>query len=67
MITKDMKISKLLTKFPQTLEVLVNFSTHFKKLNNKILRKTLSSRVNVEQAAGIAGVNLVLLLNELNK
>lgn len=67
MITKDMKISKLLTKFPQTLEVLVNFSTHFKKLNNKILRNTLASRVNVEQAAGIAGVNLVLLLNELNK
>ncbi len=67
MITKDMKISKLLTEFPQTLEVLVNFSMHFKKLNNKILRKTLASRVNVEQAAGIAGVNLVHLLNELNK
>lgn len=67
MITKDMKISKLLAEYPQTLEVLVNFSPHFAKLNNKILRKTLASRVNVEQAAGIAGVNLVLLLNELNK
>ena len=67
MITKDMKISKLLAEYPQTLEVLVNFSPHFIKLNNKILRKTLASRVNVEQAAGIAGVNLVLLLNELNK
>ncbi len=67
MITKDMKISKLLTEYPQTLEVLVNFSSHFTKLNNKILRKTLASRVNVEQAAEIAGVNLVLLLNELNK
>lgn len=67
MITKDMKISKLLAEYPQTLEVLINFSPHFTKLNNKILRKTLASRVNVEQAAGIAGVNLVLLLNELNK
>ena len=67
MITKDMKISKLLNEYPQTLEVLVNFSSHFTKLNNKILRKTLASRVNVEQAAGVAGVNLVLLLNELNK
>ena len=67
MITKNMKISKLLTEYPQTLEVLVNFSSHFTKLNNKILRKTLASRVNVEQAAEIAGVNLVLLLNELNK
>lgn len=67
MITKDIKISKLLAEFPQTLEVLINFSPHFSKLNNKVLRKTLASRVNVEQAAGIAGVNLALLLNELNK
>ncbi|MDY0083160.1 MAG: DUF2249 domain-containing protein [Ignavibacteriaceae bacterium] len=67
MITKDTKISKMLAEYPQTLEVLVNFSPHFSKLNNKILRKTLASRVNVEQAAGIAGVNLLLLLNELNK
>lgn len=67
MITKDLKISKMLLEFPQTLEVLVNFSPHFAKLNNKVLRKTLASRVNVEQAAGIAGVNLVLLLTELNK
>lgn len=67
MITKDIKISKLLAEYPQTLEVLINFSPHFIKLNNKILRKTLASRVNVEQAAEIAGVNLVLLLNELNK
>lgn len=67
MITKDTKISKLLSEFPQTLEVLINFSPHFRKLNNKILRRTFASRVNVEQAAGIAGINLVLLLNELNK
>lgn len=67
MITKDMKISKLLAEYPQTLQVLVNFSPHFAKLNNKILRKTLASRVNVDQAAGIAGVNLTFLLNELNK
>lgn len=67
MITKDIKISKLLAVYPQTLEVLVNFSPHFAKLKNKILRKTLASRVNVEQAASIAGVSLVLLLNELNK
>ena len=67
MITKDMKISKLLAEYPQSLELLVKFSPHFSKLNNKILRKTLASRVNVEQAADIAGVNLMLLLTELNK
>ena len=67
MITKDTKISRLLAEYPQTLEVLINFSPHFNKLNNKVLRKTLASRVNVEQAAGIAGVNLALLLNKLNE
>lgn len=67
MITKDMKISKMLARFPQTLEVLIKSSSHFSKLNNKILRKTLAGRVNVEQAAGIAGVNLADLMYELNR
>ncbi|MFO7525841.1 MAG: DUF2249 domain-containing protein [Ignavibacteriaceae bacterium] len=67
MITKDMKISKMLAGFPQTLEVLINSSPHFSKLNSKILRKTLAGRVNVEQAAGIAGVNLADLMYELNR
>ncbi|MEO8231244.1 MAG: DUF2249 domain-containing protein [Ignavibacteriota bacterium] len=61
-----MKISKMLSEFPETLQVLINFSPHFSKLNNKLLRKTLASRVNVEQAAGIAGVNLTILLTKLN-
>lgn len=67
MITSDMKISEILNKYPQTLEVFVKVSPHFKKLENKILRKTLASRVNVIQAASIAGVNPDDLLIELNK
>lgn len=67
MITKDMKISKILELYPQALQVLTNFSPHFKKLNNKLLRKTLASRVTVEQAAKIADVDLYSLLFELNK
>lgn len=66
MITKDIKISKMLNAYPQTLEVLVEASPHFSKLNNKILRKTLASRVTVEQAAKIADVDLESLLNNLN-
>lgn len=62
-----MKISKILELYPQTLQVLTNFSPHFKKLNNKLLRKTLASRVTVEQAAKIANVDLYSLLFELNK
>lgn len=67
MITKEMKISEILNKYPQTFEVFVKASPHFKKLENKILRKTLANRVNVEQAAAIARVDLNKLLFELNK
>lgn len=67
MITKELKISKMLAEFPQTLEVLINASPHFKKLENKILRKALAGRVTVEQAASIAGVDLYSLLFDLNK
>ncbi len=57
----------MLNDYPQTLDVLLETSPHFNKLKNKILRKTLASRVNVEQAAGIAGVDLNALLFKLNK
>jgi len=67
MITKEMKISDILNKYPETLEVFVRISPHFKKLENKLLRKALASRVNVEQAASIANVDLKQLLYELNK
>ncbi len=66
MITKDLKISNMLKAYPQTLDVLVKVSPHFKKLKNPILRKALSGRVNVEQAAGIANVNVSVLLSKLN-
>lgn len=65
-ITKDMKISKMLTLYPHTLNVLLKASPHFKKLKNKILRKALAGRVTVTQAASIAGVDLYSLLFELN-
>ncbi len=67
MITGDMKISEILKKYPQTLEVFIKMSPHFKKLENKFLRKVLASRVNVFQASAIAGVDPNLLLFELNK
>ena len=67
MITREMKISKMLESYPETLDVLLKTSPHFSKLKNKILRKALASRVNVEQAASIAGVELGSLLFNLNK
>lgn len=66
MITKDLKISKLLDRYPQAIDVLVEVSSHFRKLKNPILRKALSGRVNVEQAARIANVDVNILLTKLN-
>ena len=57
----------MLNAHPQTLDVLLEASPHFNKLNNKILRKTLATRVTVEQAAKIADVELDDLLTKLNK
>lgn len=67
MITGEMKISEVLRKYPHTLEVFVKVSPHFKKLENKFLRKALAGRVNVNQAANIAGINSEELLIELNR
>jgi uncharacterized protein (DUF2249 family) len=67
LITPDIKVSKLLKKYPETLSVLLETSDHFKKLNNPLLRRTLAPRVTIEQAARIAGVELQKLLLRLNQ
>ncbi len=67
MITKDIKISRLLKNYPEALNILIETNPHFKKLENKFLRKSLAGRVTVEQAARIAGVDTDLLLERLNK
>ncbi len=66
MITKEIKISKMLDEYPETLEALLQASPHFSKLKNKFLRKALAGRVSVAQAAGIAGLSLDVLLFKLN-
>ena len=67
MITAESKINKMLNEFPETLDVLLRASTNFSKLKNKFLRKTLAGRVNVSQAASIAGLSLNDLLIQLNE
>lgn len=67
MITNDMKISQILRDYPELIAVFVRISPHFKKLENKFLRKTLASRVNLNQAAAVAGINPQELISELNK
>ncbi len=66
-ITKEMKVSEVLKNYPDTLEVFVEASPHFRKLENKILRRALASRVTIQQAAQIAGIDLNEFLFKLNK
>jgi uncharacterized protein (DUF2249 family) len=66
MITEDWKVSKVLEEYPQTLEVFVAATPHFKKLRNPLLRKALAPRVTVLQAARIGGVEVDELLKNLN-
>lgn len=65
MITKEIKIAKLLKEYPDSLEILIRISPHFEKLRNKVLRKTLAGRITLEQAASIGGVPVDKILSEL--
>ena len=67
MVTRDMKVSQVLKKYPQLLHVLTSFHPHFKRLDNPIMRRFLAPRVTIGDAAKIAGVKAEALLNELNR
>lgn len=67
MITRTLKVSEVLKTYPQTLEVFVGASVHFRKLRNPLLRKALAARVTIEQAARIGGVEAEDLLRRLNE
>lgn len=66
-ITPDMKISEVLTKHPELLEVFVAQSPEFARLRNPIMRKTFARLVTVAQAANMGKVNLDDLLVALNR
>ena len=61
-----MKVSKVLAQYPVTLEVFLKASPAFEKLKNPLLRKMLTPRVTVAQAAKIAGLPSATLLTALN-
>ncbi len=66
LIGKDWKISQVLGRYPNLLEVLVELSPAFEKLRNPVLRKVQSRLVTVEQAARIAGMDPDDLVRRLN-
>ena len=66
-ILASWKISEVLQKHPELLDVLVELSPAFAKLRNPLMRKVQSRLVTVAQAAEIAGQTPADLTRQLNR
>jgi hypothetical protein len=64
-ITPKTKIYDLLQAYPDLEETLIEASAEFKKLQNPVLRKTITRITNIGQAAVIANLNVEDLVNRL--
>ncbi len=64
-ITPKTKIFDLLQVYPQLEEVLLSTTPQFKRLQNPMLRKTVTKITNISQAALIGGVSVENLVNTL--
>lgn len=65
-VPPDMKIRKVLEINDAILNTVVGLTPEFERLRNPILRKAMSNRITVEQAARIAGLPLAKVLFILN-
>jgi hypothetical protein len=66
-ITPKTKIYDLLEAYPQLEETLISSAPEFKKLQNPILRKTITRITNISQAAVIGNLNVEELVNRLRE
>ena len=66
-IRGDWKISEVLRRHPELLEVLVGVNPAFRQLRNPVLRRVQSRLVSVEQAGEIAGLAPGTLVAALNR
>jgi uncharacterized protein (DUF2249 family) len=65
-IDGNTNVAKLLDQYPELLDTFIKVSPHFKKLENKFLRKTIARRVSVSDAAKVGGVDVDHLIEALN-
>ena len=63
-ITPAVKVSEVLERYPQSLEVFVRLG--FTPLRNPVLRKTMARVITIEQACRREGVDMPELLRELH-
>lgn len=54
-INADTKLSHILKSNPEALEVIVSIHPHYKKLRNPVLRKLMTGRTSIRQAAKLGG------------
>ena len=66
-ITPKTKIYDLLEAYPQLEETLISSAPEFKKLQNPVLRKTITRITNISQAAVIGKLNVEELVNRLRE
>ncbi|MCF6243298.1 MAG: DUF2249 domain-containing protein, partial [Bacteroidales bacterium] len=64
-ISANTKISEILKAHKKAIDVIADINPHFKKLRNPVLRKILASRVDIETAAKIGGVDPQVFFDKL--
>ena len=66
-INLHIKVSDLLDAYPHLEGTLLDLSPAFSKLRNPILRRTVAKVTTLQQAAKVAGVSPILLLETLRQ
>lgn len=66
-INLHIKVSDLLDTYPQLEGTLLELSPAFSKLRNPILRRTVAKVTTLQQAAKVAGISPILLLETLRQ
>lgn len=66
-ITPDTRVADLLRDYPELESSLLQFSPAFAALQKQVLRKTVAKVTSLQQAAKVANINIVELVNTLRK
>ena len=65
MIDESTKVAALLDSYPELEDVLIGIAPPFKKLRNPILRRSVAKVASLRQAAAVARMSAVDLVNRL--
>ncbi len=66
-ITPETKLGKLLDRYPELEDELLNMSPAFAKLRNPVLRKTVAKVASLKQIAEVGNISLIDLINRLRQ